>query len=68
MKNIEKITATSWLVASPRKLERLGFTIEGEISEEERNKHFKNDNRKIVKASMERKKFDEWYLNKEALI
>ena len=66
MKNIEKVIATSWIVAkSPKRLEKLGFTIEGEISEEERNKHFKNDTKTIHKASIDRKQFDELYLEKE---
>jgi len=66
MKNIEEVTATSWIVAkSPKRLEKLGFTIEGEISEEERDKHFKDDPKIIHKASIDRKKFDELYLEKK---
>lgn len=66
MKNIENITATSWIVAkSPKRLEKLGFTIIGEISEEERNKYFTNSTQIIHKAYIDRKKFDELYLKKE---
>lgn len=64
MENINKIVASSWIIqASPRRLKELGFTIEGEISKEEKDKHFSNDNRKIFKAYIDRQKFDELYLS-----
>jgi len=64
--NIKKIIATSWIVASsPKRLEDLGFTIEGEISKEEREKHFKGDDRPIFKAFMTREDFLARYDNKE---
>ena len=59
---VEEITATSWIVAAhPRVLERFGFVIDGEISEEERIAHFAGDNRPIWKASMTREKLLEKY-------
>lgn len=65
MKNIDKVVASSWIIEkSPRRLKELGFTIEGEISQEEKDKHFNNDSRTIYKASIDREKFDELYLNK----
>ncbi|MCX6753513.1 MAG: hypothetical protein NTV03_00415 [Candidatus Nomurabacteria bacterium] len=65
MKNIDKVVASSWIIEkSPKRLKELGFTIEGEISQEEKNKHFNNDSRTIYKASIDREKFDELYLNK----
>jgi len=65
MKNINKIVASSWIVEkSPRRLKELGFTIEGEISKEEKEEHFRDADRKIFKAYIDRKKFDEIYLDK----
>jgi len=68
MKNIENIVATSWIVSkSPKRLEKLGFIIEGEISKEEKNNNldvYGNDNNMTVsRAFMSREKFDELYLN-----
>ena len=70
MKNIEKVTATSWIVAvkgSAKRLKKLGFTIEGEISDEERKKHFSDDNRSIQKAFITREDFLKKY-GKENLV
>lgn len=65
-KEIEEITAASWIVAkNPALLEQLGFTIIGEISKKEKDRHFEDEKRSIVKASIKREKFDEWYGNKE---
>lgn len=72
MKNIVKVTATSWIITpnpkrkKPNRIEELGFTLEGEISEEEKNKYFGNNSKTIYKASINRKKFDELYLKKES--
>ena len=57
--NIEKVSAVSWIVAkNPVLLESLGFTIIGEISEEEkRQKNYIGDNRPIARASMKREDF-----------
>jgi len=64
-KNIEKITATSWIVAkNPLILERLGFTVVGEISEKERMEDFNNEKRPVAKAFIERSDFLARYYNK----
>lgn len=55
---IDEITATSWLVAKyPEKMEKLGFTLTGPISDEMRQKHFKGDDRPIDGAIMVREEF-----------
>ena len=52
---IEKVTATSWIVAEhPRALERVGFTIDGEIGDEMRKAHFSNEKRPIWGAHISR--------------
>jgi hypothetical protein len=55
--DITIIKATSWIVArTPRIVEDLGFTIEGDLSEEEKKKssEFKNEKRTVGKAFMTR--------------
>ncbi|HBB43816.1 MAG TPA: hypothetical protein DCZ83_00235 [Candidatus Yonathbacteria bacterium] len=55
---IKEIVATSWIVAkNPRLLEKLGFTIVGEISKEEKEKLFPDEKRTIAKAFMTREEF-----------
>jgi hypothetical protein len=55
---IKKITATSWIVAKNSKLlEKLGFTVEGELSEELKREHFTGDKRPISRASISREDF-----------
>jgi hypothetical protein len=65
--NIEKITATSWIVAkNPSLLERLGFTVIGEISKEEREQeNYRDEKRPIAKAFMKREDFLFKYSNKK---
>lgn len=61
--SIKKIVATSWIVAqSPKILERLGFTIEGEIDEEAKVRHFVGETRPVSRASMTRGEFLAKYL------
>lgn len=55
---IKEITATSWIVAkNPMLLERLGFTVGGEIPKEEKEKLFSAEKRPIAKAFMGREEF-----------
>ncbi len=62
--DVRVITASSWIVArKPEWLEDLGFTDTGPISEEEREKHFKDDTRPINKAVMSREDFLKRYLS-----
>ena len=62
-KTIEKITATSWIVAKwPGFIKTLGFEIEGEIDEETRRRHFLNETSKISRAVMARDLFIKKYL------
>lgn len=58
-KDVELVTATSTLVAEhPRIVEKLmGFTIDGSISDETREKYFKYDTREIHEAHMTREDF-----------
>ncbi|MBI2639849.1 MAG: hypothetical protein HYW90_03095 [Candidatus Sungbacteria bacterium] len=53
LQNIDKITATSWIVAKhPKLMERLGFTIEGPITEELKKEHFAGEARNVSRCSM----------------
>lgn len=55
LRDIEEITASSWIVAShPHMMEKLGFTMGGVISEEIRRDHFPGDQRDIAECSMSR--------------
>ena len=64
--SIERIQAISWIGAiTPKLLERLGFRIIGEISEEERAKYFIGEDRPVVKASMTREELFAKYAKKE---
>lgn len=64
-KEIEIIEATSWIVAKhPKLLEKLGFIVDGEVSEEIRREHFSGDKGKISQAHMLRNDFLEKYLEK----
>ncbi len=52
------VYATSWIVAkNPALLEKLGFTIEGEIDEAERRSLFSGEDRPIARASISREDF-----------
>lgn len=56
--NIERIDAVSWIVAkNPVLLKRLGFTVVGEISEEEKGENFSDEKRPIAAAYINRKEF-----------
>lgn len=64
---IDRITATSWIIAKKPTRERLkdlGFTLEGEITPEDKQKHHKDDPREIHRASIEREDFLKRYLEK----
>lgn len=57
---IKKITATSWIVATEQGkgiMEKLGFTVTGEISSEMREKFFKSDDRPVSEAIITRDEF-----------
>lgn len=61
--NFKRLTATSWIVAkNPGLLTRLGFTIEGPISDEARRKHFAGETRPIARAIMDRQTLLDKYL------
>ena len=60
---IEKITGTSWIVAEhPRLLEKLGFTVEGDIEDEERERFFAGETRDIHRANINRDELLSRYL------
>ena len=62
---IKSINGTSWIIAKqPRILEKLGFTLDGEISEEVRAKHFPGEKMEIHEAHMSREDFLDKYLEK----
>ncbi len=53
--SIEQVRATSWLVAAhPGLLEKLGFTVEGEISPEMKKENFSHDDRPVASAFINR--------------
>lgn len=63
---IKEIRATSWIVAAkPGLLKKMGFTVEGPISEELRAKHFSKESRPISSAHISREKFLEEYYTYE---
>ena len=63
---VQDIEATSWIVAkNPKLMEKLGFTVEGEVDEEFRRQHFSGDERKISRATIKREEFLKRYLKKE---
>ncbi|MDO8558956.1 MAG: hypothetical protein Q7R84_01360 [bacterium] len=62
-KEIKRVEAISWIVADhPKILERLGFTVVGEIDEEIRRKYHANDNGPISRATISREDFLSRYL------
>jgi hypothetical protein len=61
---IQEVSATSWIVAAaPSLLERLGFTLHGEISAEFKQAHFAEETRPVHYASISRSVLLEKYLN-----
>lgn len=61
--DVKKITATSWIVAkNPHLLERMGFSIDGPISDEVREQRYRNDDREISTSHMNREDFLARYL------
>ena len=61
---LKKVTATSMVVTNnPDYMSNFGFVIKGPISKEDRNKHWKGDERDIGVAEMSREKLLE-YLDK----
>jgi hypothetical protein len=61
-KEIKNITATSWIVAEhPKLMEKLGFRVNEEVSEELRRERFPGEERKMAEASMTREEFLEKY-------
>jgi hypothetical protein len=62
-KKIEKISATSWIVAkNPKLLERLGFKNEGPIDEKTRKRDFSGETNPISRATISREEFLSKYL------
>lgn len=62
-KTIKIVRAVSWIVAKhPRIMERLGFTLDGEVSEEFRRAHFGDSKQIIHVAHMNREDFLKKYL------
>lgn len=56
--NIKEIVATSWIIAqAPEIIEKLGFTVKGEIDPETKAKHFVDEDRPVGKAVMSREEF-----------
>jgi len=65
-KKIKKISATSWIVASnPGLLEKIGFKIEGPISEKTRKTDFEGETMPISRATISRKEFLKKYLKEK---
>ncbi len=53
--NIKEVIAVSWIVANnPGIMEKLGFTVEGPITPEDKERHLNNDNRDIYFAHISR--------------
>lgn len=60
---IKTISGTSWIVAkNPRLLEKLGFTIAGDISQQERERFFTGEDRPVYKATISRQELMSRYL------
>src|SRR3990167_7971144 len=58
LQNIQTVKATSWIVAkNSRLIERLGFTVDGLISEEQKERHFFEESRPVASAHMDRQDF-----------
>lgn len=65
-KKIDKLSATSWIVASnPQLLEKLGFKNEGPIDEETRKRDFSGETDPISRATISRSEFLSRYLKAE---
>jgi hypothetical protein len=61
--NIQEIEGSSWIIADhPDLIERLGFTLEGPIPEEQRRGYFGIDPREMHSAKMSRADFLKKYL------
>lgn len=59
---IKTIVATSWIVAKhPSLMNKLHFTLEGEIDEKSRAEHFPAENREIGVATMSRDELIKYY-------
>lgn len=62
--NIQEVVAVAWIVASnPGLMERLGFEIDGPMSEEERNEYFPIEAGEVGKAHITREELLKRYLN-----
>ena len=58
--SILNVTASSWIVATKQGkgiMEKLGFTVEGEISEEDKEKFFDKEDRPVAEAFITREDF-----------
>ncbi len=59
-KEIKTVSATSWIIATEKGqgiMEKLGFTVNGEISKELRERFFRSDTRSIRSAYIKREDF-----------
>jgi hypothetical protein len=65
-KEIQTVEVASWIVTKhPNIIKRLGFELDGEISDDFRAKYFHNDNAVIHRAHMAREDFLKKYLRKK---
>lgn len=65
-KNIQEVWAKSWIVAAkPGILEKLGFTVLGEISAEEKEQWFRDEKRAVFKAKISRDDLINKYLHQK---
>lgn len=56
--NVKNIRATSWIVVQhPKLFERLGFTVEGPISSDDRERYFNEESREVWGAYIDRNDF-----------
>ncbi len=63
--DVDKITATSWVIAeAPKLMELLGFRLHGEVSDEFKQKYFPNEIRPVHHASISRDDLLKRYLVK----
>lgn len=61
--DVETITGTSWIVAQhPALMEKLGFEVEGQISDDEMREEFPAENREVHRARINRQELLDKYL------
>lgn len=68
-KGVTEISATSWVVSNnPRLFERMGFTIKGPISVQEKKIDFEGETRPVSRATISRKEFLTKYSKKTKFV